>query len=80
MVHGDAEVIRVDVQPAVLRGAYERARLDPAVLAMRMPQLVARVNGEERPTSLQLEAAAGPPTRRSAGAQMQEPTHEPLPI
>ena len=32
----DAEMIRVDVKPAVLRWACERARLDPAVLSMRM--------------------------------------------
>ena len=51
-------MIRVDVQPALLRWAYERAGLDRAGLAGRFPQLPAWESGERRPTLKQLEAFA----------------------
>ena len=47
---------RVKVNPATLRWACERARLDPAYLARRFPQLTAWESGEKRPTLKQLEA------------------------
>ena len=73
-------MIRVDVQSAVLRWAYERARLDPAVLAVRMPQLPAWESGEKRPTLKQLEAF-GRTTHTPIGWLLgEEPPHEPLPI
>ena len=49
---------RVDVQPATLRWACERARIDPALLAERFPQLPAWESGERKPTLKQLEAFA----------------------
>ena len=73
-------MIRVDVQPAVMRWAYERARLDPAVLAKRMPQLPAWESGEKRPTLKQLEAF-GRATHTPIGWLLGEkPPHEPMPI
>ena len=73
-------MIRVDVQPAVLRWAYERARLDPAVLAVRVPQLPAWESGEKRPTLKQLEAF-GRATHTPIGWLLGEkPPHEPMPI
>ena len=73
-------MIRVDVQTAVLRWAYERARLDPAVLAERMPQLPAWESGEKRPTLKQLEAF-GRATHTPIGWLLgEEPPYEPLPI
>ena len=75
-----APVVRVDVQPAVLRWAYERARLDPAVLAVRIPQLPAWESGEKRPTLKQLEAF-GRATHTPIGWLLGEkPPHEPMPI
>ena len=49
---------RVDVQPATLRWACERARIDPVLLAERFPQLPAWESGERKPTLKQLEAFA----------------------
>ena len=73
-------MIRVDVQPAVLGWACERARLDPAVLAVRIPQLRAWENGEKRPTLKQLEAF-GRVTHTPIGWLLgQQPPHEPMPI
>ena len=49
---------RVDVQPATLRWACERARIDPTLLAERFKQLPAWESGERKPTLKQLEAFA----------------------
>ena len=49
---------RVDINPATLRWAYERARIDPVVLADRFKQLPAWESGEKKPTLKQLEAFA----------------------
>ena len=73
-------MIRVDVKLDVLRWACERARLDPAVLAVRMPQLPAWESGEKRPTLKQLEAF-GRATHTPIGWLLGEkPPHEPMPI
>ena len=49
---------RVDVQPATLRWACERAGIDPVALADRFKQLPAWERGEKKPTLKQLEAFA----------------------
>ena len=49
---------RVDVQPATLRWACERSRIDPALLAEQFKQLPAWESGEKKPTLKQLEAFA----------------------
>ena len=49
---------RVDVQPATLRWACERSRIDPDLLAERFKQLPAWESGEKKPTLKQLEAFA----------------------
>ena len=49
---------RVDVQPATLRWACERTRIDPVALADRFKQLPAWERGEKKPTLKQLEAFA----------------------
>ncbi len=52
-------MIRVDVKPELLRWACERAGLDTAEVAERIPQLVAWERGEAKPTLKQLEHFAG---------------------
>jgi len=50
--------VRVDVRPALLRWARERAELDADMLIPRFPKLHAWESGEARPTLRQLESFA----------------------
>jgi Zn-dependent peptidase ImmA (M78 family) len=49
---------RVEIQPEMLRWAYERAGLAGGALSHRIPQLAAWESGEKQPTLKQLEAFA----------------------
>lgn len=73
-------MLRVDVQPELLRWARERARLDEGDLAARFPKLGAWERREARPTLRQLEAYAKA-TRAPIGYFfLPEPPAEALPI
>ncbi len=54
----EAARVRVDVRPALLRWARERAELDADMLIPRFPKLHAWESGEARPTLRQLESFA----------------------
>lgn len=51
-------VVHVDVAPALLRWAVERAGWDEETTARRAPQFTKWVRGETRPTLKQLETFA----------------------
>ena len=72
--------LRVDVQPAMLRWACERARIDPAILAERFKQLPAWESGEKKPTLKQLEAFAKATHTAIGYYFFGEPPEEPVPI
>ena len=71
---------RIPVKPELLRWACERARVDPAALAERLPQLPAWERGEGQPTLRQLEAFAKATHTPVGLLLLPEPPDEQLPI
>ena len=71
---------RIPVKPDLLRWACERARVDPAALAGRLPQLPAWERGEGQPTLRQLEAFAKATHTPVGLLLLPEPPDEQLPI
>jgi len=73
-------VIRVAVNPGMLRWARERADLETPALASRFPRLVAWERGEAQPTLKQLEAFAKATHAPIGYLFLQEPPTETIPI
>lgn len=74
------QTLRVDVRPALLRWARERARLDHDELIHRFPKLDAWEDERERPTFKQLEEFAKATHAPFGYFFLQEPPVEALPI
>lgn len=73
-------ILRVDIQPELLRWACERGGMEGDALARRFPKLEAWVSGEARPTLKQLETFAKA-TRTPVGYFfLSEPPDEQVPI
>lgn len=72
--------IRVEVQPALLRWARERARLEPDSLGKAFPKLREWERGRSLPTLKQLEQYARRTHAPIGYFFLQEPPTEPLPI
>lgn len=73
-------VVHVDVAPALLRWAVERAGWDETTAARRAPQLGGWLTGEKRPTLKQLETFAKNTHTPFGFLFLSEPPDEPLPI
>ncbi|CAM3046523.1 ImmA/IrrE family metallo-endopeptidase [Propionibacterium acidifaciens] len=73
-------VVHVDVAPALLRWAVERAGWDEETTARRAPQFTKWVRGETRPTLKQLETFAKNTHAPFGFLFLPEPPDEPLPI
>ena len=73
-------VVHVDVAPALLRWAVERAGWDEETTARRAPQFTKWVRGETRPTLKQLETFAKTTHAPFGFLFLPEPPDEPLPI
>ena len=73
-------MIRVAVNPGMLRWARERADLETPALASRFPRLVAWERGEAQPTLKQLEAFAKATHAPIGYLFLQEPPTETIPI
>lgn len=73
-------VVHVDVAPALLRWAVERAGWDETTAARRAPQLGGWLTGEKRPTLKQLETFAKNTHTPFGFLFLLEPPDEPLPI
>lgn len=73
-------MIRVDVQPEMLRWACERAGYEPEYLTDRIPQLPAWMRREKRPTLKQLEQLARVTHTPVGYLFLPEPPDEPLPV
>ncbi|MBI4880873.1 MAG: ImmA/IrrE family metallo-endopeptidase [Planctomycetes bacterium] len=73
-------MIRVEIQPQMLRWARERAGLSVAMLAKRFPKLDAWERGEARPTLNQLESFARATCTPVGFLFLQEPPVERVPI
>lgn len=73
-------VVHVDVAPALLRWAVERAGWDETTAARRAPQLGGWLTGEKRPTLKQLEKFATATHAPFGSLFLPEPPDEPLPI
>ena len=73
-------VVHVDVAPALLRWAVERAGWDETTTARRAPQLGSWLTGEKRPTLKQLETFAKNTHTPFGFLFLSEPPDEPLPI
>lgn len=72
--------MRVDVKPAMLRWARERAGMTPNALVRRFPKLAAWECGEARPTLRQLEAFAKATYCPIGYLFLSEPPEEHIPI
>lgn len=72
--------IRVEVKPALLRWARERARIAPGELAKAFPDLATWERGDRRPTLKQLERYAKRTHAPIGFFFLPEPPDEPLPI
>lgn len=72
--------IRVEVEPALLRWARERARIPASKLAKAFPDLAAWEAGDGRPTLKQLEGYAKRTHAPIGFFFLPEPPDEPLPI
>jgi Zn-dependent peptidase ImmA (M78 family) len=72
--------IRVEVKPALLRWARERARLAIEDLLHRFPKLPEWETGEAQPTLRQLEAFASVTSAPFGYLFLSEPPEEPLPV
>lgn len=75
-----AAIMRVDVKPAMLRWARERAGLEPDALARRFPKLVDWEREEARPTLKQLEDFAKATHAPVGYLFLNEPPVERVPI
>lgn len=73
-------VVHVDVAPALLRWAVERAGWDEETTARRAPQFTKWVRGETRPTLKQLKTFAKNTHAPFGFLFLPEPPDEPLPI
>lgn len=73
-------MLRVDVRPAMLRWARERAGLESAALARRFPKLDAWERGVARPTLKQLEAFARATYAPVGSLFLPEPPVEEVPL
>lgn len=73
-------VVHVDVAPALLRWAVERAGWDETTAARRAPQLGGWLTGEKRPTLKQLEKFATATHAPFGSLFLSEPPDEPVPI
>jgi Zn-dependent peptidase ImmA (M78 family)/transcriptional regulator with XRE-family HTH domain len=73
-------MLRIEVQPQLLRWARERAGLDPRALAPRFPRLGAWERGEAQPTLKQLERFAKAVHAPVGFLFLPEPPVERLPI
>lgn len=73
-------MLRVDIKPELLRWACERAGLDPAEVAERVPQLPAWEQGQAKPTLKQLERFAATVHAPIGYFFLTEPPVEPVPI
>ena len=71
---------RIQVEPRMLHWACERARIEPASLVERFPQLPAWERGERQPTLRQLEAFAKATHTPAGLLLLPEPPEERLPI
>lgn len=75
-----AATLRVDVKPAMLRWARERAGLEPDALAHRFPKLADWEREEARPTLKQLEDFAKATHAPIGYLFLSEPPVERVPI
>jgi Zn-dependent peptidase ImmA (M78 family) len=73
-------VVRVDVEPEMLRWAWERAGYDLDGLAARIPQLSSWYHGEKRPTLKQIEDFAKATHAPVGYLFLSEPPVERIPI
>lgn len=73
-------MVRVDVKPALLRWARERARIQPEELVQRFPKLPEWEAGDERPTLKELEKYAHATHAPVGMLLLPEPPEEPMPI
>jgi len=73
-------VVRVQVEPTVLKWARERSGIPEERLAVRFPKLAAWEAGEEQPTLKQLESFASATHTPAGFLFLQAPPQEPVPI
>jgi Zn-dependent peptidase ImmA (M78 family) len=73
-------VVRVQVEPTVLRWARERSRIPEGQLAIRFPKLAAWEAGEAQPTLKQLESFASATHTPTGYLFLQAPPTESMPI
>ncbi|HET6310991.1 MAG TPA: ImmA/IrrE family metallo-endopeptidase [Candidatus Nitrosotalea sp.] len=73
-------VVRVQVEPTVLRWARERSRIPEERLAIRFPKLAAWEAGEEQPTLKQLESFASATHTPAGFLFLRVPPEESVPI
>lgn len=73
-------MMRVEIKPALLRWACERAGFDPFALEARFPQFAAWERGEKQPTLKQLEAFAKATHTPIGYLFLPEPPEERVPI
>ena len=75
-----ATVVRVDVNPELLRWVRERAGMDVDALTSRFPRYAEWESGDVRPTLKQLEALAKAARAPVGYFFLSEPLDEPIPI